>query len=504
MMKRSSGILMPIFSLPSSYGIGDFGRSAYEFVDFLVASGQTYWQILPLGTLSFGESPYQSYSAFAGNPYFISLDYLVEEELLEWSDFEGLDFGDDQEVVDYSKVYASHDVLLRKAVQTFEAKGFSDDYDAFVLKHKGWLLDFADYMAIKGHFNGLSWLDWPDETIRQRSSVAISYYRQSLAQELTYHQVTQYFFFKQWQALKSYANARGIQIIGDMPIYVSSDSSDMWCSPQYFKTDSFGRPSVVAGYPPDAFSDTGQLWGNPIYDWEAMADDDYDWWKNRMGMLFELYDLVRIDHFLGFNAFWEIPAGDETARNGRWVKGPGYDLFESLKEHFRRLPIIAEDLGLITEEVKALLSLTGFPGMKILQFAYNPNGDSDYLPHHCQEHSVVYTGTHDHNTIKGWYHDEVDEATRAFFNQYSNRRADETVSQAMIRQAWSAPSSLAITPMQDLLELGGEARTNSPGTLGDNWQWRMRPDAITPEVCYWLSDLTQLYRRTNQKCQTEK
>ncbi|MGT2666678.1 4-alpha-glucanotransferase [Streptococcus rifensis] len=494
-MKRSSGILMPIFSLPSPYGIGDFGQVAYDFVDFLVETQQSYWQILPLGTLSYGESPYQSYSAFAGNPYFISLDFLREEGLIDEKDFDGLDFGTNDQEVDYDMVYASHDLLLRKAVDAFSARGFSADYETFILNQKDWLLDFADYMAIKDHFGGVSWLDWPDETIRQRTGIAIRYYRQLLADKWTYHQVTQYFFFKQWHQLKAYANQKGIQIIGDMPIYVSSDSSDMWRSPQYFKTDQNGHPSVVAGYPPDPFSETGQLWGNPIYNWEAMAKDDYAWWKERMGMLFELYDVVRIDHFIGFNAFWEIPAGDETAKNGRWVKGPGYDLFESLREHFRHLPIIAEDLGLVTEEAKALLAVTGFPGMKILQFAYDAQNDSDYLPHNCQKHSVVYTGTHDHNTIKGWYDDEITDETRAFFDAYSHRQSDESASQAMIRQAWSAPSYLAITPMQDLLELDGTARINSPGTLGGNWSWRMKPHAITDDVITTLTELTKRYKR---------
>ncbi|MGT2665937.1 4-alpha-glucanotransferase [Streptococcus rifensis] len=496
MEKRYSGILMHISSLANRFGIGSFGQSAYDFVDFLDRTEQKFWQVLPLGPLSYGDSPYQSFSAFAGNTYFIDLERLIEERLIDWEDLNGLDFGNQNDTVDYTKIFETRRPILEKVVQAFKENGNQEAYQHFLADNMEWIYDFADYMAIKEYFDNKSWIDWPDEGIRRRDFGSLAYYRELLADQIMYHRTTQYLFFQQWQDLKAYANHKGIEIIGDMPIYVSADSSDMWTSPHYFKTDEAGRPTVVAGCPPDAFSDTGQLWGNPIYDWNAMASDGFQWWVLRMKKSLELYDWIRIDHFRGFEAYWEVPAEDDTALNGRWVKGPDKLLFDAFKEGLgENLPIIAEDLGLITDEVIELRDHLGLPGMKVLQFAYDSLGDSIYLPHRCDYNTVTYTGTHDNNTIRGWYEEDITEATRVFFDQYSHRKTDETPSQAMIRQAWATNSQIAITSMQDLLDLDSKSRMNTPSTLGINWQWRMGSAIIDDMVEDYLLNLTKLYSR---------
>ena len=497
MKKRQSGVLMHISSLPGKYGIGSFGQSAYDFVDFLVRTKQRYWQILPLGTTSYGDSPYQSFSAFAGNTYFIDFDILIEEGLLNEADVKGADFGDDPRKVDYAKIFDARRPIMEKAVARFLKADDLSDYESFVEQNTAWLEVFAEYMAIKEHFDNLAWTEWPDEAIRRREAASLASYREKLADKLTYHRVTQYLFFKQWLRLKAYANEHHIEIVGDMPIYVAADSADVWAQPHFFKTDAVGKPTCVAGCPPDEFSETGQLWGNPIYDWEAMDKDGYAWWIERLRESFKIYDIVRIDHFRGFESYWEVPAGSETSASGKWVKGPDYKLFAAVKEALGDLNIIAEDLGFMTDEVIELRERTGFPGMKILQFAFNPDDESIDSPHLAPNNSVMYTGTHDNNTVLGWYKDEIDDATRQYMAQYTNRKEYETVPHAMLRTIFASVSFMAIATMQDLLELDSAARMNYPSTIGGNWTWRMTAEELNPIVEGELYSLTKTYRRMN-------
>lgn len=497
MKKRQSGVLMHISSLPGKYGIGSFGQSAYDFVDFLVRTKQRYWQILPLGTTSYGDSPYQSFSAFAGNTYFIDFDILIEEGLLDEADVKGADFGDDPRKVDYAKIFDARRPIMEKAVARFLKADDLSDYESFVEQNAAWLEVFAEYMAIKEHFDNLAWTEWPDEAIRRREAASLASYREKLADKLTYHRVTQYLFFKQWLRLKAYANEHHIEIVGDMPIYVAADSADVWAQPHFFKTDAVGKPTCVAGCPPDEFSETGQLWGNPIYDWEAMDKDGYAWWIERLRESFKIYDIVRIDHFRGFESYWEVPAGSETSASGKWVKGPDYKLFAAVKEALGDLNIIAEDLGFMTDEVIELRERTGFPGMKILQFAFNPDDESIDSPHLAPNNSVMYTGTHDNNTVLGWYKDEIDDATRQYIAQYTNRKEYETVPHAMLRTIFASVSFMAIATMQDLLELDSAARMNYPSTIGGNWTWRMTAEELNPIVEGELYSLTKTYRRMN-------
>ena len=497
MKKRQSGVLMHISSLPGKYGIGSFGQSAYDFVDFLVRTKQRYWQILPLGTTSYGDSPYQSFSAFAGNTYFIDFDILIEEGLLNEADVKGADFGDDPRKVDYAKIFDARRPIMEKAVARFLKADDLSDYESFAEQNAAWLEVFAEYMAIKEHFDNLAWTEWPDEAIRRRDAASLASYREKLADKLTYHRVTQYLFFKQWLKLKAYANEHHIEIVGDMPIYVAADSADVWAQPHFFKTDAVGKPTCVAGCPPDEFSETGQLWGNPIYDWEAMDKDGYAWWIERLRESFKIYDIVRIDHFRGFESYWEVPAGSETSASGKWVKGPDYKLFAAVKEALGDLNIIAEDLGFMTDEVIELRERTGFPGMKILQFAFNPDDESIDSPHLAPNNSVMYTGTHDNNTVLGWYKDEIDDATRQYMAQYTNRKEYETVPHAMLRTIFASVSFMAIATMQDLLELDSAARMNYPSTIGGNWTWRMTAEELNPIVEGELYSLTKTYRRMN-------
>lgn len=497
MKKRQSGVLMHISSLPGKYGIGSFGQSAYDFVDFLVRTKQRYWQILPLGTTSYGDSPYQSFSAFAGNTYFIDFDILIEEGLLNEADVKGAEFGDDPRKVDYAKIFDARRPIMEKAVARFLEADDLSDYESFVEQNAAWLEVFAEYMAIKEHFDNLAWTEWPDEAIRRREATSLASYREKLANKLTYHRVTQYLFFKQWLKLKAYANEHHIEIVGDMPIYVAADSADVWAQPHFFKTDAVGKPTCVAGCPPDEFSETGQLWGNPIYDWEAMDKDGYAWWIERLRESFKIYDIVRIDHFRGFESYWEVPAGSETSASGKWVKGPDYKLFAAVKEALGDLNIIAEDLGFMTDEVIELRERTGFPGMKILQFAFNPDDESIDSPHLAPNNSVMYTGTHDNNTVLGWYKDEIDDATRQYMAQYTNRKEYETVPHAMLRTIFASVSFMAIATMQDLLELDSAARMNYPSTIGGNWTWRMTAEELNPIVEGELYSLTKTYRRMN-------
>jgi 4-alpha-glucanotransferase len=505
MKERQSGVLMHISSLPGKYGIGSLGQEAFDFVDFLVRTEQCYWQILPLGTTSYGDSPYQSFSAFAGNTHFIDLGILIKDGLLMEQDLEGLHFGYKPSEVDYATVFQTRRPLLEKAVSKMKAKGLPDDFFIFLEENAFWIHTFAEYMAIKESFDNRPWTEWEDNAIRLREPAALEAYRQRLAEEIDYHRITQYLFFKQWQLLKEYANKKGIEIVGDMPIYIAADSADMWANPQFFKTDEEGRPSVVAGCPPDAFSEIGQLWGNPIYDWDVMKEDGFSWWIDRMRENFKLYDVVRIDHFIGFASFWEIPAGEETAVNGYRVEAPGFELFATIKEALGDLNIIAEDLGSVTDKVIELRETTGFPGMKVLQFAFDPEGDSIELPHNHRNNVAAYTGTHDNHTIKGWYEEEmVTKEARAFLDDYSNRRPDETINHTMLRMLFSSVAFMAIATMQDLLDLDASARMNLPNTLGGNWVWRMTAEQLTDQVEENLLDLTRTYRRSNKKIMKNK
>ncbi|NQH33841.1 4-alpha-glucanotransferase [Streptococcus suis] len=504
MKVRQSGVLMHISSLPGAYGIGSMGKSAYEFVDFLVRTKQRYWQILPLGTTSYGDSPYQSFSAFAGNTHFIDLDLLIEEGWLTEKDVQGIDFGQNAKEVDYAKVFTARRPILEQVVANMKEAGLPQDYWNFLGENDFWIHTFAEYMAIKEHFDNKSWIDWEDLRARLRYHDTLEYYRHLLAERIDYHRITQYLFFKQWQALKAYANAKGIEFVGDMPIYIAADSADMWANPHFFKTDEEGKPSVVAGCPPDAFSEIGQLWGNPIYDWEAMKNDGFTWWVARLRESFKIYDMVRIDHFIGFASFWEIPAGEETAVNGYRVEAPGFELFETIKYHLGDLNIIAEDLGTVTDKVIQLRERTGFPGMKVLQFAFDPEGDSIEMPHNHRNNVVAYTGTHDNDTILGWYESELSDEGKEFLDKYSNRREDEGVSHALFRLLFGSPAFMAVATMQDLLGLDGSARMNLPNTLGGNWTWRMTADQLTPAIEADLLDLTVTYRRENAIVKAKK
>ena len=497
MKERQSGVLMHISSLPGKYGIGSFGKSAYDFVDFLVRSKQTYWQILPLGTTSYGDSPYQSFSAFAGNTHFLDLDLFVQEGLLNEEELAG-NWGEDSTTVDYALIYEKRRPILEKVVQRFLEKEDLTDYYRFVEEKAEWLEPFAEYMAIKESFDMKSWTNWSDEDIKRRHPEALANYREKLADKLEYHRVTQYLFDKQWKALKKYANEHHIQIIGDMPIYVAEDSVEMWATPHYFKTDEVGNAACVAGCPPDSFSPLGQLWGNPIYNWGAMKLDGFTWWIKRLKASFELFDVVRIDHFRGFAAYWEIPAGATDATGGVWVKGPGFDLFEAVKNELGDLPIIAEDLGFMDDAVIELREATGFPGMKILEFGFmGAQVSSTDLPHYYPVNSVSYTGTHDNDTVLGWYESATDEE-RDFCNRYLNR-TDEPISYAMLRSLYGSVSKMTIATMQDLLQLDTTARMNIPSTLGGNWVWRMQEGDITPEVESFLLEITELYDRSNEQ-----
>lgn len=498
MTKRTSGVLMHITSLPGEFGIGSFGQSAYDFVDFLKETKQTYWQLLPLTTTSYGDSPYQSFSAIAGNTHLIDLDLLEKDGLLHKNDYKTANFGSNPESVDYGLLFDVRRPILEKAVQNFIKNGNQDDLAAFENEQSEWLNDYADFMAIKESFNNQSLLVWEDEAIRQRDPEALAVYREKLANVITYHKVTQYFFFKQWNALKSYANQEGIKIIGDMPIYISADSVEMWTHPELFKVDVKGQPKYVAGVPADEFSADGQYWGNPIYDWEKHAETGYAWWIYRIRESFKLYDVLRIDHFKGFSDFWQVDASESTAVNGSWQSGPGYDLFKAVKAELGDLPIIAENLGYIDEKAEELLTATAFPGMKILEFGFfDTTSESRDLPHNYTADTVAYTGTHDNEVVNGWYENLTDEQ-REFADRYMKRLPDEPITQAMLRTLYASVADTAISCMQDILDLKADSRMNLPNTVGRNWKWRMKADDLTQDKKDYLKNITLLYQRGNK------
>ena len=488
---RTSGILMPIFSLPSPHGIGTFGREAYNFVDFLAKAGQTYWQILPLNPTNYGDSPYQSFSSFAGNPYFIDLDMLLEEGLLTVAEIIEADFGEDPLSVDYGKLYNNRIPLLKRAFARFEP---DKAYKKFCRQNKFWLDEYVLFMALKNAHNDIAWENWEDE-LRLRKAKAIKAAKEEYAEVMDFYRFVQFKFDQQWQALKSYANENGIYIVGDIPIYVAYDSADTWANPKQFLLDRDLKPIKVAGCPPDAFSEDGQLWGNPLYRWDVMKEDGYTWWKKRLGHAMKLYDKVRIDHFRGFEAYYTIPYGDKTAKNGSWMTGPNLDLFDAMKEEFGEdLPIIAEDLGFLTEEVYEMLRKSGFPGMKVMQFAFDGKPTNEYLPHNHVKNCVVYTGTHDNDTIMGWLESSKEKTVKQA-KQYMHATDAEGFNWTMIRTALMSVADTVIIMMHDLIGLGSEARINMPSTVGGNWQWRIDKVCINDWLAKLMLDTTAPYGR---------
>ena len=487
---RASGILMPVFSLPGPFGIGTLGKEAFAFVDFLADAKQTYWQILPIGPTGYGDSPYQSFSAFAGNPYFISLDALVEEGVLTADECKKANFGRKADDINYSRLYTERGRLLRLAYSRSDI-GHNEAFTAFCEKNKWWLDDFALFMAVKDRFEGKPWIEWAED-IRLRWQPAMDYYRRELYFEVEYHKYLQFKFDEQWRRLKAYANSKGIRIIGDIPIYVALDSADAWANPGLFQLDKDNIPTAVAGVPPDGFSPTGQLWGNPLYRWEAHRETGYQWWITRLWYCFELYDVVRIDHFRGFESYYSIPAGNKTATGGHWEKGPDRDFINAMHENLGEGGIIAEDLGYLTPEVKAMLSASGYPGMKIMQFAFDSRESGNYLPHTYHRNSVVYTGTHDNVTAEGWRTNASAEDV-AYACRYLRCQPEE-LTEAMICACLASVSDTAVIPLADWLHLGSEARINTPSTQGSNWQWRLTcplPEALAGHI----AQLTVLYER---------
>lgn len=500
MLTRSSGVLMHITSLPNAFGIGSFGQSAYDFVDFLVETKQTYWQILPLTTTSYGDSPYQSFSAVAGNTHLIDFDLLTQMGLLKESDYASVNFGDDPTSVDYERIFYARRPILEIAVKNFLAnQSLQADFKHFEKSNRLWLDDFAEFMAIKEHFGNQALQKWDDKKAVARDPSALEKYRILLAEQIQYFKVTQYFFFKQWTELKNYANQKGIQIIGDMPIYVAADSVEVWTKPELFQLDEERNPLFVAGVPADQFSATGQLWGNPLYAWEEHKKQGYAWWIHRIEESFKIYDVLRIDHFKGFSDYWQVDGKAEVAKDGSWQPGPGYDLFKAVKEQLGDLPIIAEDLGNIDDKARKLLTDCNYPGMKILQFGFEDvSGESLDSPHYCIPHSIVYTGTHDNDVTNGWYNG-LTEQQQQYINDYTHRSEDESICQAMIRQLFAAVSNTAIATMQDVLDLPASSRMNVPSTIGGNWQWRMQESDLTQDKKDFLAKMTTLYQRANQE-----
>ena len=503
---RCSGILLHVTSLPGDHGIGDFGNSAHEFVEFLAGSGQKIWQVLPLSPTGYGDSPYQCFSAFAGNPLFINLGALREEGLLSAPDLANAPNFPDEHVA-YDRVTTFKEEVLRKAARAFFADSAEADrraFDAFCQKSRQWLEDYALFMACKKVHKDVAWVHW-DAGIRQRDPAALKEWQNELSSEMEFHRFAQFEFFRQWEKVRDLCRRRGIRIMGDIPIYVAHDSADVWTHPELFRLDEQGRPTVMAGVPPDYFSATGQLWGNPIYRWDVSASSGHRWWIERCRASLEMFDMVRLDHFRGFEAYWEVPASASTAAEGKWVKGPGAELFRTLQTALGELPFVAENLGVITPGVEALRKEFGFPGMSLLQFAFgnDPQGPS-FRPHNYSRELVAYTGGHDNDTTVGWWTSSgVGESTRTAEDIRKERdftRAylgfqNEPVNWVFIRAILASVASIAITPLQDLLGLGSEARMNLPGTVSGNWKWRYKAETLTEEIREQLHALTLLYDR---------
>ena len=498
---RSGGVLMHISSLPSPYGIGTMGKEARKFADFLEKSGQKYWQILPICPTSYGDSPYQSFSSFAGNPYFIDLETLCKEKLLKKSECESFPWGKNPHYVDFGIMYQSRYQLLKIAYGRF-MKNVPEDFESFCKEEADWLEDYSLFMALKDAHDGVAWFEWEKE-IKTREEAALEEARKKYAEDITFYKMLQYLFFKQWRALKEYVNAKNIEIIGDVPIYVAGDSADVWANPKQFYLDENLDPIDVAGCPPDAFSEDGQLWGNPLFRWDEMKKDDYTWWTKRIKAMSKLYDVVRIDHFRGFDSYYAIPGKDTTAKNGEWRKGPGMDLFETLEKKLGKLNIIVEDLGFLTPSVLKLVADSGFPGMKVVQFAFDSREGSDYLPHNYPTHCVVYTGTHDNDTILGWMK-TAPKASVKFAKEYLNLTEEEGLNWGMMRGAWSSVGDIAIVTMQDIIGIDSKGRMNIPSTLGGNWEWRATADQIDNKLAKRVYKYMEMYGRLNKPEEPEE
>lgn len=493
---RSSGILLAITSLPSKWGIGTLGKAAYEFVDFLYRSGQEYWQILPIGPTSIGDSPYQSFSTFAGNPYLIDLDFLRQEELLDIEDYCNICWGEQEDKVDYGLIYENRFKVLKKAYENFkhmDQRAFLDFKEA----EKEWLIDYAVFMSLKQKYDNRSWQEW-DLSLKKRDKKIMNEIEEELKDEIEFWCFVQYKFYQQWFKLKSYANKKQIKIIGDIPIYVALDSADVWTNAEIFDLDEDLSPVHVAGCPPDAFAQTGQLWGNPLYLWEEMRNNDFDWWMKRFKHAMRIYDVTRVDHFRGFDSYYTIEAEALTAEQGTWESGPGMDLFITIEKNFEQLDIIAEDLGFLTPSVKQLLKSSGFPGMKVLEFAFDSRESGDYLPHNYTKNCVVYTGTHDNSTIMGWLKEAPAESIE-FCKEYFDITDEENFAWQLIKRAMATVSDLVIIPMQDYLQLDNRARMNIPSTCSGNWQWRMKPTALTKQLENQIYKIIKLYQRTQRR-----
>ncbi len=501
MEQRSSGILLPVSSLPSPYGIGTMGKEAYRFIDFLKKSGQRWWQVLPIGPTSYGDSPYQSFSVFAGNPYFIDLEELISDGLLLREEAEAGSWGNDPQSVDYGTVYENRFPVLRLAA----ARGLKRDgekLDAF-RRENPWVEVYAQFMAVKAYFGMRSWTEWEDEDIRLRRPEAVARYCGMLKDDIDFWAYLQYLFYGQWEKLRAYAHRNGIFIIGDAPIYVALDSADVWSEPQFFQLNEKNVPVKVAGVPPDAFSDDGQLWGNPLYDWDAMKKDGYGWWIRRIEGVSRFFDMVRIDHFRGFEAYWSVDATEITAKNGKWIKGPGKELIRVLKGWFPNLKFIAEDLGEITPEVRELLEDSGWPGMKVLEFAWGGGETNEYLPHNHVTNSICYVGTHDNETAGGWL-ENAKKAEILHACRYLGIKETSELPDALIRAALGSVSFLTVIQMQDWLGIGAEGRINLPGTTGGNWSWRLFPGQITDELADRIYDHTLMYQRCARRPDPKK
>ena len=503
--KRAAGILLPISSLPSKYGIGCFSKSAYEFVDQLEAAGQSYWQILPLGPTSYGDSPYQSFSTFAGNPYFVCLEDLIEEGVLTEEECDAVNFGDHPSYVDYGKLYEGRFGLLRKA---YERSNIYENpqFHEFCNANYWWLDDYALFMAVKKRFDGKAWSEWAKD-IRLRWENALDYYRRELYFDIEFYKYIQFKFQEQWKKLKTYANEKDIKIIGDIPIYVAFDSADTWANPQNYQFDEENLPVAVAGCPPDAFSATGQLWGNPLYKWDYHKSQNYDWWVQRVNHCFEMYDVVRIDHFRGFDEYYSIPYGATTAVDGHWEKGPGMKLFNKMKEVLGTREVVAEDLGYMTDTVRELVKDSCYPNMKVLEFAFDSRdlgSASDYLPHNYPNNCVVYTGTHDNETLASWYKTIRPEERQMVKDYLHNQKVTEkTVHTEMIVLAMRSVADTCIIPIQDYFGYDNSARMNHPSTTGSNWKWRLAEGEITEEMLKEIGELTRIYGRYNFKPEPE-
>ena len=496
MFKRSSGVLAHVTSLPSPHGVGTMGKTAYEFIDFLAAAHQTYWQVLPLGHTGFGDSPYQCFSAAAGNPYLIDLDLLVEDGLLTEAEVKAGDFEASPDTADFEQLADTRWPLFRKAYSRVDDE-LREKIDAFTKENADWLPDYALFMALKEEkYHHMPVYMWPEKAVRDRKPEALAKVTEELRDEIDFRIFLQYIFFTQWTALRQYANDHGIQIIGDIPIYVSADSVDVWTHPKLFKLKADKSPKLVAGVPPDYYSETGQLWGNPVYDWDAHRAEGFAWWIWRMKSNMALFDVIRLDHFRGFAAYWEVRATEETAVNGHWRKGPGMELFDAMKKALGDLPLIAEDLGVMTDEVRKLLADSGYPGMKVLIFGFTPDYDNEHLPHNFVPNSIVYTSTHDSQTVCEQIMDICSEPEKQFAYRYLRTSHSEAMGWSAIKSVWASPARIAMTTLQDLLSLGADARMNTPATIGGkNWRWRVRKEALNPTVSAMLGEITQTYMR---------